>query len=155
MNIFKEFLHLFESKIYIKFLTSLVAKLPTRAHDGDAGLDIFAGGVDDYILLPHTVTKVPTGIAVKFKKGHVFKIENKSSLGSQGIMVMGGIIDHPYTGEISIMLANITDEEIIIHSGQKVAQGILYPIKLPKPIRVEYLPETSRGSNSFGSSGKF
>ncbi len=71
-----------------------------------------------------------------------------------GIIVVGGIIDNGYTGEIMIMLANMSKKEYSVEIGDKIAQGIIrknYPVVFN---HVFTLNKTSRGINGFGSSGK-
>ena len=130
----------------------VVGTLPVRAHDTDAGADLFASEL--VVIAPGTVEKIPTNTRVALPDNTVGVVADKSSIGLKGLTVVGGIIDSSYRGEISVCLANVSKEHIIIEDGQKVAQLIVYPILLPKFVQVDSLDETKRGEGGFGSTGK-
>ncbi len=138
-------------KLSIKKLTE-DAKPPVRAHEGDAGLDLF--GLADVILAPRTPMRVPTGIAMAIPAGFVGMICDRSSLGTKGIRVLGGIVDAGYRGEVQILLINLKDEPFIIAKGDKVAQMLILPVNLCAVEEVSDLDNTSRGADGFGSTGK-
>lgn len=80
------------------------AKMPTRAHEFDAGNDLYA--LEDCTIYPGCIAKVRTGVAVSIPQMHQGIIKDRSSMGSKGIHVFSGVIDHGYTGEISVVLHN-------------------------------------------------
>lgn len=81
-------------------------------------------------------------------------IRPKSGLSSKGLYVALGTIDNEYTGELKIVLINLTNEVMKFKQGQKIAQLIMQIVYLPDVIEVEELKITDRGELSFGSSGQ-
>lgn len=128
------------------------AKIPIRAHDDDAGLDIYC--CEEIIILPHTIVKVPTGIAYEIPEGYVGLVWDKSSIGSKGIKTLGGVLDSGYRGELFIPLHNLNNEEYIFEVGDKIAQMVIQKVELWEVEESEELSETKRGNGSFGSTGK-
>lgn len=101
------------------------ASPPTRKHDTDAGLDVYAYG--DYIIKPHSYKIVRTGIAVETPPDCMTLIKAKSR---SDYLIGGGVVDHGYTGEILVKVINpIADRfDVIIRHGDPVAQLIVLPI---------------------------
>ncbi|WP_428897938.1 dUTP pyrophosphatase [Parelusimicrobium proximum] len=128
------------------------ALLPHRAHETDAGADLFA--VERTALPPKAVTKVKTGIAIELHEGTAGFVWGKSSVESKGIKAMAGLIDQPYRGEILICMYNLNDTEFIFEKGQKVAQLVVMPVATPKFTESAELSETERGHGGFGSTGE-
>lgn len=128
------------------------AKIPTKGHDGDAGLDFYA--VEEVVFAPHTQMRVHTGVACEIPEGYAGLIWDKSSISfNQGLKVMGGVIDSGYRGEIIMSLYNTKDEEQIIQSGHKVAQMIIQKFENCDILEVDELPDSVRGSGREGSTG--
>lgn len=128
------------------------AKLPTKGHPGDAGIDFYA--TEKVSFLPYAQMRVPTGIAVQVPEGHVGLIWDKSSVSfNQGLKVMGGVIDAGFRGEIVISLYNTTDQEQVIEKGYKVAQMIIQKFEDCDIVEVSDLNDTVRGGQGFGSTG--
>jgi dUTP pyrophosphatase len=131
------------------------AQLPTRAHDGDAGLDLYA--LEDGVLAPGERASVATGIAVEIPPGHAGLVLPRSGLAARyGISVVNapGLIDAGYRGEVRVLLLN-TDRELPfqIAAGARIAQLVLVPVALTAPVEVKVLGDTERGAGGFGSSG--
>jgi len=95
------------------------AKLPTQAHEGDAGYDLYAN--DYYSIAPYGQALVSTGIKLAIPKGQVGLIWDKSGLAAEGIKTMGGVIDSGYRGEIKIVIKNLSELDFNIVPGQKIA----------------------------------
>jgi dUTPase len=143
------------------------AIVPCKKRNDDEGYDIFA--LEDTLLFDNRVTKVPTGIAAwacdvvdTFAKGsreeiyynnYWIQIEGRSGLASKGISPVGGIVDKGYTGEISVLLANLSGDHFKVEKGDKIAQLIIRDSHNCYVSEVQELPETDRGSRGFGSSG--
>jgi dUTP pyrophosphatase len=83
------------------------AKQPTRAHEFDAGNDLYA--LEDVTIYPGCIGKIRTGVAVSIPQNMQGIIKDRSSMGSKGLHVFSGVIDHGYTGEISVVLHNSND----------------------------------------------
>ena len=130
------------------------AILPTRAHDTDAGLDLYAAVQVGIPVLGRNL--VGTGIAVAIPPGHVGYITPRSGLASShGITVLNapGTVDAGYTGEIKVNLINHGQAPYVITPGQRVAQLVLHPIATPEIEEVDQLEPSDRSENGFGSTG--
>jgi dUTP pyrophosphatase len=128
------------------------AKIPSRAHHDDAGIDLYACG--EHVLLPHATSMIPIGIACEIEEGYVGLIWDKSSIGSKSIKTLGGVIDAGYRGEISIMVHNLLEVPYTFEHGHKVAQMLIQKVEFPDLVEVEELSESKRGTGGFGSTGK-
>lgn len=129
------------------------AKLPTRAHAGDAGLDLCAleGG---NIPAGHRV-KIPTGIAIEVALGFVGIIKSRSSLAAnKGVDVAAGVVDHAYTGDVTVVAYNNSKNVFEYTAGDRIAQLLVVPISLPTVEEVSEFSETARGADGFGSTGQ-
>jgi dUTP pyrophosphatase len=132
------------------------ARLPTRAHEGDAGLDLYA--VEPATLGPGERTTVGTGVAVEIPAGHAGLVLPRSGLAARhGIALVNapGLIDPGYRGEIRVLLLN-TDrtEPFEIEPGDRIAQLLVTPFAEVEPVEARELAETVRGEGGFGSSGR-
>ena len=129
------------------------AKLPQKAHNDDAGYDLFAN--DYYSISPYGQTLVASGIKLAIPAGYVGLIWDKSGLAFQGIKTMGGVIDSNYRGEIKIIVKNLSEEVFNIIPGQKIAQILIQPISDLGVSEEKISDDTERQAKGFGSSGKF
>ena len=137
-------------ELKIKRLTE-EAVIPTRAHVGDAGLDLYS--LEEYTLQPLERHLFKTGIAFGIPPGHYGQISDRSGNAyKRGLTVLGGVIDETFSGEISVILYN-TGDGVQISKGEKLAQIIILPYVAPDMVEVEELVESSRGARGFGSSG--
>jgi len=134
------------------------ATLPTRATEGDAGLDLYAS--EHAAVKFGAVTKVQTGIAVEIPLGYVGLIHPRSGLAAKhGITVVNapGTIDAGYRGELIVLLTTIDKQfERTLHNiktGDRIAQLVIQKVELPDVLDVEELSETVRGAGGFGSTG--
>jgi dUTP pyrophosphatase len=132
------------------------ALLPTRAHDGDAGLDLYAA--DAMTISPGERAKVATGIAVEIPDGYAGLVLPRSGLAARhGIALVNapGLIDSGYRGEVSVLLLN-TDraEPFMVSPGDRIAQLLLIPVADAEPVEVSEVATTARGAGGFGSTGR-
>ena len=131
------------------------ARLPTRAHDGDAGLDLHA--LEGAVLGPGERASIPTGIAVEIPPGQAGLVLPRSGLAARhGISVINapGLIDAGYRGEVRVLLLNTDGEQPFeLAAGDRIAQLVLVRVELPELIEVPSLSESARGAGGFGSSG--
>lgn len=128
------------------------AKMPSHGHPGDAGMDFYA--VENVLFLPGKQAKVNTGVAIEIPEGHVGLIWDKSSISfNMGLKVMGGVIDSGYRGEIIMNLLNVTEKEVIIEKGHKIAQMIIQKFEHCEILEVDEISETVRGAGREGSTG--
>ncbi len=131
------------------------ARLPTRAYEGDAGLDLYA--LDAVLLEPGERAAVPTGIAVEIPTGRAGLVLPRSGLAARhGVALVNapGLIDAGYRGEIRVLLLN-TDRRarFELAAGQRIAQLVLVRIETPAVVEVQALAGSQRGAGGFGSSG--
>jgi dUTP diphosphatase len=129
--------------------------LPSYAHEGDAGLDLFAAS--DVTLAPFQRVLVPTGVAVAIPYGHAGFVQPRSGLAARsGLSFVNtpGLIDCRYRGEIKIIAVNLDAAvPIEIKRGERIAQLVVQPIAHCEPTEVDSLGDTTRGEGGFGSTG--
>ena len=134
--------------------------MPSRAHDGDAGVDLFSAL--DVELAPGQRALVPTGIAVAIPHGMVGLVHPRSGLAARvGLSIVNspGTIDAGYRGEIKVALINLDPETlIVVHRGDRIAQLLVQRVELPELVEVTSfdeagLADTTRGDGGHGSSG--
>ena len=132
------------------------AREPTRAHDGDAGYDLFA--VEAATLAPGERASVGTGIALAIPDGWAGLVLPRSGLAARhGITIPNapGLIDSGYRGEVRVLLLNADPRETFeVAAGDRIAQLLLVRHEAPDVVEVESLDETVRGAGGFGSSGR-
>jgi dTMP kinase len=127
------------------------AKLPTRAHPSDAGLDLYA--TENISIPPYGQDSISTGIKIAIPKDHVGLIWDKSGLANQGYTTLGGVIDSGYRGEIKVIFKNLSEDIYHIQEGQKIAQILIQKIETPLIKEAPVEDDTDRGQNGFGSTG--
>jgi dUTP pyrophosphatase len=132
------------------------AVLPTRAHEGDAGLDLYA--CEEAHIGPGERWGVGTGVAVEIPNGHAGLVLPRSGLAREhGISLVNapGLIDSGYRGELRVLLLNNDPAEIFrISPGDRIAQLVLVPIAIADPVEAPALADSARGEGGFGSSGR-
>lgn len=133
------------------------AQLPERAHAGDAGLDL--ASTEHVVLEPGGRALVGTGLSIALPEGTVGLVCPRSGLAARhGITVLNspGIVDAGYRGELKVMLSNTDPREAFeLRPGDRIAQLVIVPFLAPRPVPVQSLDRTTRGSGGFGSSGGF
>lgn len=130
------------------------AKLPTYAHPGDVGMDLYS--LEDYILEPGEWKIFYVGFALEFDTGYAAIVKDKSSLPKEhGVHTLGGVFDAGYRGEYNVQLMNLGDKPCKIKKGQKIAQLVIFPVAIAELVEVDELNESERGAGGFGSTGKF
>lgn len=139
-------------KLKINYIDNAHAELyhkPKRAHLFDAGLDCYAATCKS--LKPNERAKIPLGFSLEIPHGNVILLTPRSSLNAKGIDVKLGTIDADYTGEISAIVENRTNEIFDITYDTKLCQLILVPIHHLDILETEYI---KRSKNGFGSTDK-
>jgi len=127
-------------------------KMPTYAHAGDVGLDMFS--LEDKMLAPGERYVFFCGFACEFPNGYAAIVKDKGSTAKAGLHVMGGVFDAGYRGEYNALVVNLGDEPYRVEKGDKIAQLIIYPIEIVDIEEAEILSESARGEGRFGSTGK-
>lgn len=141
------------------YLDNKGIKMPERAHEFDAGLDIFAP--ESIILYAGNSVEVDTGVHIEIPVGYCGLLKSKSGLNVKHGITGEGVIDHGYTGSIRVKLYNNSKDEKMhfFEKGDKLIQLLIVPIETPELELVESIQElyggdTERGDGGFGSSGK-
>lgn len=134
--------------------------LPSRAHDGDAGVDLYSA--EDVVLPPGQRALVRTGVAVAIPFGMVGLVHPRSGLASRvGLSIVNspGTIDAGYRGELKVALINLDPATpIVVNRGDRIAQLLVQRVELLELVEVSTFDEaglaaTSRGDGGHGSSG--
>jgi dUTP pyrophosphatase len=132
------------------------AVIPTRAHPGDAGLDLYSTEIAH--LGPGERWSVGTGIALEIPEGHAGLVLPRSGLAREhGIALVNapGLIDAGYRGEVRVLLLNTDPAETVrIEAGARIAQLVVTPVAIAAPVEVTELSDSARGEGGFGSSGR-
>lgn len=130
------------------------AQLPTKAYPSeDAGWDITV--LDGRVVEPMESEDIPTGIAIEMSPGMYGRLIGRSSgLRKHGFVVNEGTIDNGYRGELFVNILNVTDKNIEVRPGDRIAQLIIHRIEPVRVVVVDELSPSERGSKGFGSSGR-
>lgn len=126
--------------------------LPTKAHDVDAGFDLYTP--EAFRLEAHKSASVDLGVHFEIPKGYVGFLKSKSGLNVHSGISGEGVIDSGYTGSIVAKLYNNSDTDYMFYAGQKVIQIVFLPIPDVELNLVDEFKQTERGNNGFGSSGR-
>ena len=129
------------------------AKIPSYAHPGDAGLDLFA--LIDVTIPAISKITIGTGIAMEIPNGMVGLVWDKSGLAvNSGLKTMAGVVDSGYRGEVLVCLMNLSKKKHVFKKGDKIAQMIIQKKETVSIKEVKELSDTRRGKGGFGSTGK-
>jgi len=131
------------------------AVLPTRAHPGDAGLDLHAA--EPAVIGAGERVAIGTGVAVEVPAGHAGLVLPRSGNALRhGIALVNapGLIDSGYRGEIRVLLLNTDREHAFeLEPGDRIAQLVVAPFAAVEPVEAVELSDSPRGAGGFGSSG--
>lgn len=131
------------------------AKMPERAYNSDAGLDLFSR---EAALIPARGEAIfDTGVHIAIPFGYAGFLKSKSGLNVKYGLTSEGVIDSSYRGSIVVKLYNNSGKDYFVNKGDKISQIVILPVDLSKlelVNDVNFLGETDRGKNGFGSTGK-
>ena len=134
------------------------ARLPEKAHEDDAGWDLFArNDTSDKIIYPGQAETFDTGVHIAMPISMAGHLESKSGLNIKHGVLSFGLIDPGYRGAICVKLYNFGAEPYTIHAGDKISQILFVPIADTDMWQVDSLDtlgSSKRGMNGFGSSGR-
>ncbi len=128
------------------------AKLPTYAHPGDVGMDLYS--METVTIAPGEHYRFWHGFAFEFEDGYAAIVKDKSSISKAGLHTMGGVFDAGYRGEYNTHLVNLSDKSYVFEKGDKVSQLVIMPIEICELEETDTLSESARGEGMFGSTGK-
>ena len=129
------------------------AKMPTKAHDTDAGFDIYTPRA--FTILRGAYATINTGVHIEIPKGYVGFLKSKSGLNVKHGVTGEGVIDAGYTGSIVVKLNNNGSNPLRFAEGEKIIQIVFLPIPRVELELTDSFEATERGNNGFGSSGRF
>ena len=127
--------------------------MPTRAHEHDAGLDLYSA-YDDVTIQPGQSELFDTGVHIQLPKNTVGFLKSKSGLNVKHGITSEGVIDCGYVGSIMVKLYNHGSKPYKVCKGDKISQLVILPCILPALEVVSSLEETERGDGGFGSTGR-
>ena len=143
-------------KVLVKKLSPSV-KLPTYKTSGASGMDLMASLDKSIVLKPGGSCLVPTGLSVAFPKEYEIQIRPRSGLAAKNnisVLNTPGTIDSDYRGELKVILFNHGNKNFNINNNDRIAQMILTPVIKMDLEETNELPESIRGTEGFGSTGK-
>lgn len=121
---------------------------PKRAHENDAGADVFVQ--HDVTIGPHTTAKLPLGFGLELPDGYAAYIFPRSGLSSNGVVCELPPIDSGYRGEVHAIVSNISDNAYKICKGDRVGQLVVMPVVVADFIDYKI---KERGDGAFASTG--
>jgi dUTP pyrophosphatase len=140
----------------IQRLPHAPAQLPSYATDGAAGMDLRLAG-DDQTLQPGERALLPTGFCIAVPTGFEAQIRLRSGFALRtGLILLNapGTIDSDYRGEVKVLIMNPGSSAVQIPRGERFAQLVVCPVARCTWDEMERLPESTRNSGGFGSTGK-
>lgn len=144
---------LFDDSFKIKCEVLEGGRMPEKAHNNDAGFDVFA--TEDIVIERGKMTKHPLNIKMEIPRGAYLHLHIKSGLGSKGMTITSCVIDEGYRGIPHVVCSCLVDEPIVIKKGQKLAQLVPYPFSTNYFFEQvdKVSEETERAGGGFGSTG--
>ena len=139
-----------------KFLGS--EYLPEYKSLGASGVDLRADIGEDIVLHPMQRMLISTGLRMTIPQNYEAQVRSRSGLTvKNGVIVLSpGTIDSDYRGVIGVPLANLGDEDFVIHKGDRIAQLVFQKVErawFEGVSSIEALGFTDRGDGGFGHTG--
>ena len=144
------------SIIKVKIINQSPNALPDYATEGSAGMDLRAHLPGPVVLKPLERQLIPTGLYMELPLGYEAQVRPRSGLAiKQGITCLNspGTVDSDYRGEIKVILINLSNEEQVLHPGDRIAQMVISPVVQAGWEAVEEISVTTRNAGGFGHTG--
>jgi dUTP pyrophosphatase len=129
-------------------------KVPSYAHNGDSGMDLYA---NEKVLLESLERKaVGTGLVIEVPEGYEAQVRPKSGIAlNHGVTVLNtpGTVDSCYRGEVKVIIMNLGREPYLVERGKKIAQLVFAKVEKAKFEEAHELGTTTRNDGGFGSTG--
>lgn len=141
----------------VKVINKSKFELPKYETAGAAGLDLRSNLDEEVVLKPLERKLFPTGLFMEIPVGFEAQVRPRSGLAlKKGLTVLNtpGTIDSDYRGEVGVILVNLSNEEVKVEPGERVAQLIVASFEQVAWEETAALQETERGTGGFGSTGK-
>ncbi len=142
--------------MYISIINRSTNPLPAYETPGSAGLDLRAHLTDPVDLPPLGRALIPTGLSIALPPGYEAQVRPRSGLAlKRGLTMLNspGTIDSDYRGEIGCLIVNLSSETQRIAPGERIAQLVIARYERVEWAETDILPETTRGTGGFGSTG--
>ena len=140
----------------VKIINKSKNELPKYETLFSAGMDLRANLEESIVLKPFQRLVVKTGLFISLQQGYEAQIRPRSGLAlKKGITVLNspGTIDADYRGEIGVIIANLSDSDFTIKSGDRIAQMVIAKFEKISWKAVDKLDDSLRGNKGFGSTG--
>ena len=119
-----------------------------------AGCDLINFGAAK-ILAPGESIILHTGLKIKLPEGYEAQVRSRSGHNfRKGLVVPTGTIDADYRGEIMVKVYNLSEEDRVIASMERIAQLVISAVVRAEFTEVETFEQTERGEQGFGSTGE-
>lgn len=144
------------NKLKVKVVNNGNQQLPQYATPQAAGMDLRADISKPISLHPNERALIPTGLHIQLPEGYEAMVRPRSGLAlKHGITVLNtpGCVDADYTGNIGVILINLSNQCFEINAGERIAQLVISPIAQCEWEEVDELENTERGDGGFGHSG--
>ena len=131
-------------------------QLPAYATSQSAGMDLRANLDAPVTLRPLERRLIPTGLYIALPEGYEAQVRPRSGLALKyGLTVLNapGTIDADYRGEIGVVLVNLSNEDFVVHDGERIAQLVIARYEQAEFIVVDELDATERGEGGYGHTG--
>ena len=127
---------------------------PTRAHDTDAGLDLYIPEGQGCLVRPGAVYAIDLGVRIAIPDGYYGQLTLRSSAGVKGLTIPNGVgvIDSGYRGNLKI-LATALAEPVLVAAGDRICQLIVLPLPSVEYEAGNVDDDTDRAAGGFGSTG--
>ncbi|MCL2131986.1 MAG: dUTP diphosphatase [Lentimicrobiaceae bacterium] len=141
----------------IKIINQSTNQLPVYETVASAGMDVRANLESPVTLKPLERSMIPTGLFIELPIGFEAQIRPRSGFAAKsGVTVLNspGTIDADYRGEVKVILINLSDKEVVVNHGDRIAQMVIAKHETAAWQEVDLLSETQRGDGGFGHTGK-
>ena len=145
------------SQIEVKIINRSNNPLPAYATAGSSGMDLRAHLDNPVHLAPGERQLIPTGIFIELPDGYEAQVRPRSGLAlKHGLTCLNspGTVDADYRGELKVILVNLSQEEQVIHSGDRIAQMVVQKVERVGWEEVQEIAESERNQGGFGHTGK-
>lgn len=128
--------------------------LPCKGSAEAAGWDVRSR--EKVTIYPGTKERIALGFMQALPKGKYAQFFDRSSVASQDVHVLGGVVDSDFRGEVGVMLFNLSEDEgFVVERGDRIAQMVILDSnEALRPVPVQELPPSDRGTQGFGSTGR-
>lgn len=142
--------------VKVKIINKSKHQLPRYATPQSAGVDLRANIDAPVTIAPLGRKLIPTGLFMALPDGYEAQVRPRSGLAlKQGLTVLNtpGTIDADYRGEIGVVLVNLSDVEVVVNDGDRIAQMVINKYEKVDFVETDELDETERGAGGFGHTG--